>query len=94
MYPPAADNYSADSCSIMCLQTVPPIVVIATCSGKIYHSVLLKEDFDDDDKKVKTLILIQNIFILNSTAIRNKQLTDIIILSMYRRDIQIFIFKK
>ncbi|XP_017890617.1 nuclear pore complex protein Nup88-like, partial [Ceratina calcarata] len=43
MYPPAADNYGTDFCSIMCLQTTPPIVVIAMCTGKIYHAILLKE---------------------------------------------------
>ncbi|XP_076245766.1 nuclear pore complex protein Nup88 [Calliopsis andreniformis] len=49
MYPPTDDNYGIDSCSIMCLQTTPPIVVIAMCSGKIYHAILLKEEFQDDD---------------------------------------------
>ncbi|XP_076640324.1 nuclear pore complex protein Nup88 isoform X1 [Colletes latitarsis] len=49
MYPPADDNYGIDSCSIMCIQTTPPIVVIATCSGKIYHVILLKEESDDDN---------------------------------------------
>ena len=47
MYPPADDNYGIDSCSIMCLQTTPPIVVIAMCSGKIYHAILLREELND-----------------------------------------------
>ncbi|XP_054004714.1 nuclear pore complex protein Nup88 isoform X1 [Hylaeus anthracinus] len=54
MYPPADDNYGIDSCSIMCVQTTPPIVVIAMCTGKIYHAILLKEesnDVDDDDRR-------------------------------------------
>lgn len=49
MYPPADDNYGIDSCSIMCIQTTPPIVVIAMCTGKIYHAILLKEELNDDD---------------------------------------------
>nr|XP_034171113.1 nuclear pore complex protein Nup88 [Osmia lignaria] len=49
MYPPADDNYGIDSCSIMCIQTTPPIVVIAMCTGKIYHGILLKEELNDDD---------------------------------------------
>ncbi|XP_076181776.1 nuclear pore complex protein Nup88 isoform X2 [Ptiloglossa arizonensis] len=49
MYPPADDNYGIDSCSIMCMQTTPPIVVIAMCSGKIYHAILLKEESNDED---------------------------------------------
>ncbi|XP_071633018.1 nuclear pore complex protein Nup88 [Temnothorax longispinosus] len=53
MYPSTDDNYGIDSCSIMCLQTTPPIVVIAMCTGKIYHAILLREisDYDDDDRK-------------------------------------------
>nr|XP_003702612.1 PREDICTED: nuclear pore complex protein Nup88 [Megachile rotundata] len=49
MYPPADDNYGVDSCSIMCIQTTPPIVVIAMCTGKIYHAILLKEELNDDE---------------------------------------------
>ncbi|XP_011161716.1 nuclear pore complex protein Nup88 [Solenopsis invicta] len=53
MYPSTDDNYGIDSCSIMCLQTTPPIVIIAMCTGKIYHAILLREilDNDDDDRK-------------------------------------------
>ncbi|XP_012288846.1 nuclear pore complex protein Nup88 isoform X2 [Orussus abietinus] len=51
MYPPADDNYGIDSCSILCIQTTPPLVVIAACSGKIYHAILLREAFEDEDKK-------------------------------------------
>ncbi|XP_011695209.1 PREDICTED: nuclear pore complex protein Nup88 isoform X1 [Wasmannia auropunctata] len=54
MYPSTDDNYGIDSCSIMCLQTTPPIVVIAMCTGKIYHAILLREISDDDDDDRKT----------------------------------------
>ncbi|XP_011873119.1 PREDICTED: nuclear pore complex protein Nup88 [Vollenhovia emeryi] len=54
MYPSTDDNYGIDSCSIMCLQTTPPIVVIAMCTGKIYHAILLCEISDDDDDDRKT----------------------------------------
>ncbi|KAK1117799.1 hypothetical protein K0M31_015734 [Melipona bicolor] len=53
MYPPADDNYGIDSCSIMCLQTTPPIVVVAMCTGKIYHAILLKEEATSDDSNDK-----------------------------------------
>ncbi|KAL7307671.1 hypothetical protein TKK_0000353 [Trichogramma kaykai] len=49
MYPPAVDNYGIDSCSIMCLQTTPPIVAIASCSGKIYHAIMLDERINEED---------------------------------------------
>ncbi|XP_072753706.1 nuclear pore complex protein Nup88 isoform X3 [Anoplolepis gracilipes] len=51
MYPSTDDNYGIDSCSIMCLQTTPPIVVIAMCTGKIYHAILLREILDNEDDK-------------------------------------------
>ncbi|XP_071574996.1 nuclear pore complex protein Nup88 [Temnothorax nylanderi] len=54
MYPSTDDNYGIDSCSIMCLQTTPPIVVIAMCTGKIYHAILLREISDDDGDDRKT----------------------------------------
>ncbi|CAK9821429.1 Nuclear pore complex protein Nup88 [Anthophora retusa] len=53
MYPQADDNYGIDSCSIMCLQTTPPIVVIAMCTGKIYHAILLKKELNDTDDNDK-----------------------------------------
>ncbi|GFG39981.1 hypothetical protein Cfor_09038, partial [Coptotermes formosanus] len=55
MYPPADDNYGVDACSILCLQSVPPVVVIATCSATLYHCVLLTcaEDDDEDDNHDK-----------------------------------------
>lgn len=52
MYPPVADNYGLDSCSIMCIQTTPPVVVIATRTGKLYHALLMREpDGEGDDEK-------------------------------------------
>lgn len=57
MYPAVDDNYGVDSCSIMCVPTTPPLVVIAACSGKVYHSVLLKEktsgNFEGNEVKKK-----------------------------------------
>ncbi|KAI4497312.1 hypothetical protein M0802_007559, partial [Mischocyttarus mexicanus] len=54
MYPETDDNYGIDSCSIMCIQTTPPIVVIAMCNGKIYHAILLKESTDEYEDEKKT----------------------------------------
>lgn len=67
MYPSTDDNYGIDSCSIMCLQTTPPIVIIAMCTGKIYHAILLREilDNDDDDRKVRYTINILELYILH-----------------------------
>lgn len=63
MYPPADDNYGIDSCSIMCLQTTPPIVVVAMCTGKIYHAILLKEETINDDDNDRTVSVLFNLFL-------------------------------
>lgn len=63
MYPPADDNYGIDSCSIMCLQTTPPIVVVAMCTGKIYHAILLKEETINDDDNDRTVSVLFKLFL-------------------------------
>lgn len=52
MYPQTADNYGTDSCSIMCIPTTPPIVIIASCSGKIYHAILLGDNNDEYNENI------------------------------------------
>lgn len=46
MHPAADDNYGVDACAIICLQSHPPILAISTCTGTIYHGVLLTENDD------------------------------------------------
>ncbi|XP_024942757.1 nuclear pore complex protein Nup88 [Cephus cinctus] len=50
IHPWAEDNYGTEFCSIMCIQTTPPIVILASCHGKIYHGILLKDVVDEKDK--------------------------------------------
>lgn len=42
MRPPAEDNYGVDASSIICLDCAPTLLVIATCSGMIYHCLALE----------------------------------------------------
>jgi len=49
MYPAAEDNYGTDACSILCLETRPPVLVIATCEGKLHHCLLLNQPVDDGE---------------------------------------------
>ncbi|KAK7873136.1 hypothetical protein R5R35_006360 [Gryllus longicercus] len=51
MYPPAEDNYGADACSLLVLATVPPVVVIASCDGTLYHCALLPAGDDERGRK-------------------------------------------
>ncbi|BFZ18644.1 hypothetical protein BsWGS_21683 [Bradybaena similaris] len=48
MYPPAEDNYGVDACSILCLPTPFPVVVISTCEGRVHHCVQLPGTPDID----------------------------------------------
>lgn len=55
MRPAAEDNYGSEACSILCLDCVPPIIIIGTCSGLLYHCLAIENDpinpdnNDDDD---------------------------------------------
>ncbi|KAK3933248.1 Fructose-bisphosphate aldolase [Frankliniella fusca] len=44
MYPPADDNYGVDACSVLVLQTSPPLLVVGTCAGTLYHCLLLSPE--------------------------------------------------
>ena len=41
MYPAAHDNYTSEASVVLVLQTVLPIVVIATPTGEIHHCIML-----------------------------------------------------
>ena len=46
MYPESSDNYGLDSCAILCLHPLissPPILVIASNGGALYHCVVLSK---------------------------------------------------
>ncbi|XP_046386205.1 nuclear pore complex protein Nup88 [Ischnura elegans] len=51
MFPQAADNYGSDACAIICPSRLvdPPVVVIASCSGALYHCLLIKSNGDYDE---------------------------------------------
>ena len=49
MNPPSDDNYGCDYCSLLCLPTTPTILVMATRSGKIYHSLVIVDDEVEED---------------------------------------------
>ena len=52
MYPAADDNYGLDACSLLCLQCQPPVVVMATGSGKVYHCIALENEKPYDNEEV------------------------------------------
>ena len=51
MYPESDDNYGTDACSILCLHpkiSSPPILIIATNHGILYHCIVLQK-LDGDE---------------------------------------------
>lgn len=63
IYPPSDDDYGMeDASSLIVLKTTPPMVVIATSSGRVYHSMLLS--FGTNDENVGESYVMRMIFIL------------------------------
>ena len=53
MRPPAEDNYGVDACSIVCLDCVPTVLVIATSFGVLHHCIALEcEDEWDSNRSL------------------------------------------
>ena len=52
MYPAADDNYGLDACALLCLHSQPPIITMATGSGKIYHCIALESEKSYDPEEV------------------------------------------
>lgn len=43
MYPPAEDNYGSESCSLLCLPSQPPVLILATSEGQLHHCLVVEE---------------------------------------------------
>lgn len=50
MYPLDKDNYSDTACGMMVIQSRPPIIVMATTTGRLLHCILL--EFEDEENEV------------------------------------------
>ncbi|XP_072044690.1 nucleoporin 88-like [Amphiura filiformis] len=44
MQPAAEDNYGMDACSLLCLHSNPPVLVVATSSSALHHCVVLSSE--------------------------------------------------
>ncbi|KXJ05761.1 Nuclear pore complex protein Nup88 [Exaiptasia diaphana] len=49
MHPATENNYGLDACSLLCLPVQPPVVVMATATGRIYHCIALETPGEDSD---------------------------------------------
>jgi len=64
MYPAAEDNYGMEACSILCLDTRPQILVVATCEGKLHHCVVLSQPPDAEDSNGDISLVVNTSYIL------------------------------
>lgn len=60
MYPPADDNYGVDACSVLVLQTSPPLLVVGTCTGTLYHCLLLCPEDQDVAASMRDLSVVDD----------------------------------
>lgn len=51
VHPPCSDNYGIDSCSLVALQSSPPVLVIANTSGNIRHCIVVTKEMDEDGEQ-------------------------------------------
>ncbi|XP_053635741.2 nucleoporin 88 [Cherax quadricarinatus] len=49
MIPACDDNYGLDSCSLLVLQSSPPVLVIATTTGQLHHCIVIDSDVNEDE---------------------------------------------
>ncbi len=64
MRPPAEDNYGVDACNIICLDCVPPLIVIATTSGVLHHCIAL--DNEDESNSDRSLLPQPTLYVYES----------------------------
>lgn len=46
IYPLSEDNYSGSGCTLLLLETTPPVLVIATDGGRLHHCIYLYQPVD------------------------------------------------
>jgi len=63
MYPAAEDNYGMEACSIICLDTRPQILVVATCEGKLHHCLVLSQPPDAEEPSGDILLLVNMLYL-------------------------------
>jgi len=49
MHPASDNNYGLDACSLLCLPVQPPVIVLATATGRIYHCIALETQGEDSE---------------------------------------------
>ncbi len=47
-----------DASSLLVLQSAPPIVVMATCTGKVYHAMLLQNNEENESVSSKVQLFL------------------------------------
>jgi len=79
MRPPAEDNYGVDACSLICLDCVPPVLVVATSSGVLYHCISLVCDEESSQEfssfPIPTLYVYESLELtISLTSIKDQEI--------------------
>lgn len=71
MLPAAEDNYGVDACHIIALDCVPPLIVIATSSGILYHCIALESSADEtnDSNQHRSLLPRPTLYVYESVEL-------------------------
>ena len=65
MYPIDKDNYSDTASGLLLILSCPPVVVMATTTGRLLHSIYMEpEESDNEESEVQTLSLLLVIIII------------------------------
>lgn len=59
MTPSCDDNYGVDYCSLLTLQSSPPVLVIGNSSGRLHHCIVVEKDKDECDLNINELSLVR-----------------------------------
>lgn len=72
MHPPAEDNYGLDACSICCLHSNPPVLVVATSTGLLHHCVLLSTTDDEEALVSQIFTFVMFVLLIHGTVCEGK----------------------
>ncbi|RWS17522.1 nuclear pore complex protein Nup88-like protein [Dinothrombium tinctorium] len=69
MLPPAEDNYGVDACRLICLNCLPPLIVIATSSGILYHCLALNNEDECNSHSIPSVLPKPTLFVYESVEL-------------------------
>lgn len=60
MFPSSDDNYGSDASSILVTGRCPPLVILATSTGTMYHTLLVSSE-EAESRLDKSLLVVESV---------------------------------